>query len=126
MAKKLNHHLFKRGDTYYFQVAVNGRNYKKSLGRDVGQARVLRDQLLNQIRWGHLDIQPDRLALGEVAKRWIKTQEIKLQPSTLRDYRSIMNYHVLPYFGDWYIDEIKPVDVEEFMAIPGPLHTRAR
>lgn len=78
MAKKLNHHLFKRGDTHYFQASVNGHSDKKSLGRDIGQARVLRDQLLNEIHWGHLDIKSDRLVVGEVGKRWIKTQELKL------------------------------------------------
>ncbi|MBC2734075.1 MAG: site-specific integrase [Desulfobacteraceae bacterium] len=41
---------------------------------------------------------------------------MKLQPSTVRDYRSIMNFHVLPHFGNWFINEILPVDVEEFMA----------
>ncbi len=116
MAKNQDHHLFKRGGIYYFQAAIGGRTYKKSLGRDISQARLLRDQLLSKIRWGHLDIRNDRLLFGEVAKRWILVQEKKLQPSTLKDYRSIMNYHVLPNFGDWFMDEIKPVDIEEFMA----------
>ena len=53
---------------------------------------------------------------GEVAQRWIKVEEMRLKPSTLKDYKSIMNYHVLPRFGNWFIDEIKPVDIEEFMA----------
>lgn len=116
MAKKPNHHMFKRGDTWYFQMTANGRPYKKALGTDVSLARVLRDQFLHKIRWGHLDVQRERLVLGEVAERWIKLEGMKLQPSTLQDYRSIMNFHVLPSLGNWYIDQIKPVDVEEFMA----------
>lgn len=116
MAKNQNHHLFKRGGTYYFQTSLNGRSIKKALCKDIGKARLLRDQLLDKIRWGHMDVQGDRMVLGAVAKRWVTVQEKKLQPSTLKDYRSIMNYHVLPYFGDWLIDTIKPLDVEEFIA----------
>ncbi len=117
MAKKnLNHHMFKRSGTWYFQMMVKGRPYKKALSTDVSQARLLRDQFLHKIRWGHLDVQRERKVLGEVAKQWIRLEEMKLQPSTLRDYRGIMNCHVLPHFGNWYIDEIRPVDVEEFMA----------
>jgi site-specific recombinase XerD len=73
-------------------------------------------QFLHKIRWSHMDFQGERLVLGEVARRWIKLEEMKLAPSTLVDCRSIMNYHVLPHFGNWFIDQIKPVDVEEFMA----------
>ncbi len=117
MAKKnLNHHMFKRGGTWYFQMAVNGRPCKKALSTDITQARLLRDQLLHKIRWGRMEGQREDLVLGEIASRWIKLEEMKLQPSTIKDYRSIMNYHVLPYFGNWFIDQIRPVDVEEFMA----------
>ncbi len=117
MAKKNpNHHMFKWGGTWYFQMTVNGRPHKKALSTDITQARLLRDQLLHKIRWGHMDGQRESLVLGEIASRWIKLEEMKLQPSTIKDYRSIMNYHVLPYFGNWFIDQIRPVDVEEFMA----------
>lgn len=97
-------------------MTVNGRPDKKALSPDVSQARLLRDQFLHKIRWGHMDVQRESLVLGELATRWIKLEEMKLQPSTIKDYRSIMNYHVLPNFGNWFIDQIKPVDVEEFMA----------
>jgi integrase len=116
MVKNQDHHLFKRGGTYYFQVSVNGRPIKKALCKEIGKARLLRDKLLSKIRWGHLEAKSDRLLLGDMAKKWIKVHEKKLQPSTLKDYRSIMNFHVLPYFGNWFIDTIKPIDVEEFIA----------
>ena len=77
----------------------------------------MRNQIIKELRWGNFDSpKREKLLLGEVATRWFKLEERKLRPSTLRDYRSIMNCHVLPYFGNWFIDEIRPVDVEELMA----------
>ena len=77
----------------------------------------MRDQLIQELRWGHvLPTKQDRLLVGELAKRWIKLEEKRLRPSTLRDYRSAMNFHILPHFGSWFIDEIQPIDVEEFIA----------
>ena len=61
----------------------------------------------------------EKLLFGELSTRWFKLEEMRLRPSTLRDYRSIMNCHVLPHFGNWFIEKIRPVDVEEFMATRG-------
>ena len=117
MAKKLNHHLLKRGDTYYLQIVVNGLRVREALSKDATEARNLRDQIIPDLRWGRpRQYARRRMFFGEVAQRWIKVEEMRLKPSTLKDYKSIMNYHVLPRFGNWFIDEIKPVDIEEFMA----------
>ena len=54
MAKKLNHHLLKRGDSYYLQVVVNGLRVREALSKDATEARSLRDQMMAELRWGHL------------------------------------------------------------------------
>ena len=115
--KKLNHNLTKRDGTWYLQVTVNGKRIRQALSKEVTKARTMRDQLIQELRWGHvLPTKQDRLLVGELAKRWIKLEEKRLRPSTLRDYRSAMNFHILPHFGSWFIDEIQPIDVEEFIA----------
>ena len=118
MSKGLNHHLVKRGDTWYSQIKANGKRVRQALSKNVTRARTLRDQLIEEMRWGHIvPAEKKRLVLGEVAERWIKIEEKRLRPSTFRDYRGIMNHHILPHFGNWFIDQMRPVDVEEFMDI---------
>ena len=117
MVNNANHHLHKRGDTWYLQVVVRGIRIRCALSKNLTEARSLRDQIIKELKWGHFDSpKREKLLLGEVATRWFKLEEMRLRPSTLRDYRSIMNFHVLPHFGNWFIDKIRPVDVEEFMA----------
>ena len=118
MSKGLNHHLVKRGDTWYSQIKANGKRVRQALSKNVTRARTLRDQLIEEMRWGHIvPAEKKRLVLGEVAQRWIKIEEKRLRTSTFRDYRGIMNHHILPHFGNWFIDQMRPVDVEEFMDI---------
>ncbi len=120
MVRNPNHHLFKRGDTWYLQAVVSGIRVRRALAKNLKEARSLRDQIIKELRWGHLDSpKMEKLLFGELATRWFKLEEMRLRPSTLRDYRSIMNCHVLPHFGNWFIEKIRPVDVEEFMATRG-------
>jgi integrase len=115
MAKK-NHHLLKRGDIWYLQAKVNGKRVRQALSLDVTEARTLRDELMEELRWGRMvPGKKERPVFGEIAKRWIRLEEKRLRPSTLRDYRSAMNFHVLPEFGNRFMDEIRPVDIEEFL-----------
>lgn len=64
---------------------------------------------------------PRGTLFGEVVTQWaesmkkkIKQQQIK--DSTMRDYRSTMNAHFLPRFGNRPIAEISAVDVEDYIA----------
>jgi len=49
MAKNKNHHLYKRGDTWYFRKKVKGTLIKKALSTSVTEAKRLRDELLKEI-----------------------------------------------------------------------------
>ncbi len=120
MAKKMNHHLTRRGDVWYLNVMVRGKRIKKALSRSITKARELRDEDLEQIRI-HGDIQrpePSREVklFGEVAKQWVKIKDRKVKSSTLTDYRGAMNYYILPKFGNTPIHEISYLDVEVFIS----------
>lgn len=120
MAKKMNHHLTRRGDVWYLNVMVRGKRIRKALSRSITKARELRDEDLEQIRI-HGDLQQPEPArevklFGEVAKQWVKIKDRKVKSSTLTDYRGAMNYHILPHFGDTPIHEIGYLDVEVFIS----------
>jgi integrase len=80
----------------------------------------LRDQYLKEILiYG--DIQEPQSGnesgplFGELAEEWIKIKEKEIKSSTLEDYRSSMNYHILPQFGNIPIEDIGYVDIKRFI-----------
>jgi integrase len=53
---------------------------------------------------------------GELTQEWIKTKVKEIKSSNLRDYRSSMNYHILPKLGNIPIDTIGYLDIKRFIA----------
>ena len=119
MAKNKNHNLEKRGSVWNFVAMVNGKRIKKALSSSITEARRLRDKYLEEIRFNG-DIQrtvPEAggLLLGEVVAMWAKKKVKRVKASSWRDYRSIMNHHLLPKFGNIPIKDITFDDVEDFV-----------
>ncbi len=128
MAKK-NHHLEKRGATWYFVAMVNGKRYREPLSTNLREAKQIRDEYLYGLKlYGYLKKESrmleeqrdnESMLFGEVALLWVERQEKRvkkddLKSSTLRDYKSSMNRHVLPMFGNIPINDITADDVEDF------------
>jgi len=121
MAKNKNHHLLKRGDTWYFRKKVRGKWIKKGLSTSVTEARRLRDEYLKEIVvYGDIQkpqvSQDEGLLFGEVAKEWIEIKAREIKSSTLRDYRSSMNYHILPRLGNLPIKDIGYLEIKRLTA----------
>ncbi|MGM0664696.1 MAG: hypothetical protein ACQET7_10990 [Thermodesulfobacteriota bacterium] len=99
MAKNKNHHLIKRGDTWYLKKRVNGRWIKKALSTSVTEARRKRDEHLRNLDlYGSIDPPEEPIVqeadpgplFGEVAERWARIKTAQIKGSTMRDYRSSM------------------------------------
>ena len=56
----------------------------------------------------------DRLIVIYVAKEWLETQERFLKQNTIARYYDDLNRHILPEFGERYIDEITRDEVSKF------------
>jgi len=113
MASKKKHHLKKRGQFWYFRKG----DYTCSLETTVlTEAIRIRDTMLENYRQtGRYTLEKmDVLSFGSVAKKWAKIHSAKVKYSTWKDYRSAMNAHVLPHFGDTAIEDISYMDVENF------------
>jgi integrase len=63
----------------------------------------------------YVDPQAGKVTFGEWAERWFKTTAT-LKPTTRRDYRSLLDNHVLPRFGDWPLAGIDTLAVKEWRA----------
>jgi integrase len=117
MAKKKYHHLFKRGNIWYFRKD----GFRISLETTVAtEAMGLRDKLMeNYHLYGEFQlkaVEKNQLTFGQFVKEWAKIHSKKVKYSTWRDYRSSMNKHVLPAFKDMPIRGITYLDVEYFVA----------
>jgi integrase len=53
---------------------------------------------------------------SEAAEKWFETRETNCKPSTIENYRYLLDTHVLPAFGPMRLDEITRGEVEEFVA----------
>lgn len=125
MAKKKNHHLEQRGNTWYLIAMIDGKRVRKALSNSVTEARRLRDQYLKEIDiYGEIkSLKPvsisdteGELLFGEVSEKWVAVVTKKIKSSTLRDYKSAMNTYILPQFGNTPITQISFLDIEAFMA----------
>ena len=121
MARKKNHHLFERGDTWYFRKRVHGQSIKKALSNNLTEARRLRDQHLREIAlYGRIQdnvfAEEQNVLFGELAQEWIGMKRKEIRASTLRDYRSSMNYHILPRIGNMPIRDLGYLEVQRLIS----------
>lgn len=132
VAKKENlKNLELRDNVWYFRKTFKGKSYHKRLCSNKNKAKKMRDDCLYELRhFGELkcEVLDSRLAttgemsplFGEVALLWSKMREAdirqkQLKESSMRDYRSIMNGHILPHFGNIVISDITAADVDDFV-----------
>jgi integrase len=126
MAKKKNHHLLKRKDTWYFRRRVRDKRTKKdrwvkeALSTNLTEARTLRDQRLKELSlYGEIQ-KPEGKddggpLFGELAQRWAKMTKARVKSSTYIGYRIAMNSYVLKRFGNTPIRSISWLEVEDFI-----------
>ena len=82
----------------------------------------MRDKLLENYRiYGTFTFeteaqeQSEAKTFGKITKEWAEIYKHKVKHTTWRDYRSVMNAHVLPEFKDRAISEITYKEVESFV-----------
>jgi len=113
MAKKKNHHLEQRGDTWHLVAMSGGKRIKKALSKSVLEARRLRDEYLEDIRLtGDISkpkVHTDGMLFGEVATQWAEVHEV--EASTMKDYKSALNTYILPEYGNTPIEDIRRTDI---------------
>ena len=122
---RLNHHIFPNDfGVWYFQYKIrNGCKYKFSLKtKNVGSARKLRDQYIEEIRQHGriLEPEPEANTFGEVAQKWVnwKRDEIgvEIRDYTFKDlYLYNINKYIMPVFHAMLIDEIDFETIDKFI-----------
>jgi integrase len=79
--------------------------YGKSIRLASGQAAI-----------AGLKTNPSGLTFGEYWEKWIETMKAGMSVNQIRDYTKIVNYYLLPYFGDMAFSEFKLMTMKKFLA----------
>jgi hypothetical protein len=79
------------------------------------EAIVLQQQWKRDIRTADVvSVAVPRLA--DYATSWIKSKTVAVKPSTAETYAGILDCHVLPALGDFFLDKLTDRDVREWHA----------
>jgi integrase len=92
-----------------------GRERAKSFARKQDAVRFLQHAEADKLRGLWVDPQQGRRTVGELGERWYATT-VTLKPKTREDYRSLLNNHVLPAFGDRAVASLDTLAVRGWLA----------
>lgn len=92
-----------------------GRERAKSFVRKTDAERFLRQVEADKLRGHWVDPRRGRTTVGELAERWYETT-VGLKATTRKDYRSLLDTHVLPAFRDQAVATIDTLTVRGWLA----------
>lgn len=108
--------IFKRGSRYVVTYRVDGRQKKES-ARTLEEARALKRDRETAAARGELRSVVTKVSFGEACAEWLRYVEHDRQrrPSTLRDYRNVVNGYLLPEFGaDTPLERVSTPRIEAY------------
>jgi len=115
VAKRSN--IRRRGKSWVACGRANGKQFWRSFKTRHEAELFLARQLERRAR-GQEPERRVRVTFKEAAESWYATrgQEKGWSPSTRRDYRSVLDVHLLPAFQDVTLDRITPARIEAWRA----------
>jgi integrase len=134
----------KRGAVWFAKYRLpDGRQVQKKIGpawsgrgrppTGYYTKRLAEDWLrgvLDDARRGTLPgmVAPSGATFADAAAEWLRfvEQDRERKPSTVRDYRSVLESRLLPAFGEMPIEEITPGVIEQWRASLGELSNRSK
>ena len=88
--------------------------YKYISGKTKAELEAARRQVVEHYITGDA-LKADRL-FGEYATEWYRVRKAPfIAPSTVASYRSMLNRHILPAFGDRNLRAIRPLELQAFL-----------
>ena len=140
-------HVFRversRGPAWYAKYRLpDGRQVQKKIGPAWSErgrppagyftkrrAEAWLQDLLHDARRGTLPgMVQSGVTFAEAAEEWLRfiKEDRERKPSTLVDYRSALNAHLLPAFGEWTLESITPAEIEKWSRSLTGLSSRSK
>jgi integrase len=107
----------KRNGNWWVDTYVNGERLRRKIGPDKRTAELAEKNLKIKAAQGEwLDIHTaKRISFKAFCKEFSGRQTGKA-PATVRSYTIAIDRHLVPYFGDRYLSEIRPKHIEDLLA----------
>jgi len=131
--RPISGHVFRverrRGPVWYAKYRLpDGRQIQRKVGpawtsrgrpgRGYFTKRTAEDWLRDVLAQAHAGTLPGlvrtEVTFAQAAEEYLTWLEVdrERKPSTMRDYRSILRTHMLPAFGDDFVEDITPAQLE--------------
>lgn len=94
----------------YRDLLGNRHDYKKRGFRTKGEAKDAEDAFLLRIKGGQ-----GRIKMKALIELYHKEAGSSVKASTLKQYARFERQAIVPYFGDRFIDSIKPLEVKSWI-----------
>lgn len=118
--------VYKRGKIYYVRALVDGVEIRKAVGPDKALAAQAQKSIEKEIaiakaagkHWTGIDkivADRDQMTFSEAAQNYLE-QLANPKPSTVASYEHRLKRHLLPFFGDMPLADIKPMHIRKFQA----------
>lgn len=95
-----------------------GKRKSKKIGKDKRLAQEVAKKIEARLVSGDIGLIEDKSSplFREYANQWIDVHvPVKCKPNTIKDYRSILERYILPYFGEKLITDINRLMVKNFL-----------
>ncbi len=122
---KVKNGIYKRGNSWYILVKIDGRQKRKSFGNNRDKAVAALNAIHSQRAtakvtndWSGLsDIFTPKVSVtfSEAAANYLAERN-ELKPNSLRSYREILKNYLLPEFGELYLSEISESAIARFQS----------
>lgn len=115
--------IHKKGKHYYIVFRIldskTGKRRQKwvSAGKLKREAEKKLSELMGEVHSGtYREIQ--KITFAAFSELWLKSYaETKTKPSTLRSYQDIINNHLIPVMGDYFLTEINTAMLQKYVAM---------
>ncbi len=116
--------IWKRGNSYYLRVKIDGKDQYQSFGSDKVKAEIAAAEYRKRAAQSKrtktsaeveklFEVQP-KITFGEAAEQYLASRSTK-KAATLRNYRNYLKNYLQPVFGNIQISCIKESEVEYFL-----------
>ena len=112
----------KKGKRYYIVFRLPGSDGKMkqkwiSAGTSKREAEKKLTELMGEVHNGTYK-EVKKITFAKYCELWINSYaKIKTKPSTLRSYQNIINKHLIPVMGDYYLTELDTARLQRYVAI---------
>ena len=113
---KKRENIVKRGDKFYVHILINGKRKWFAAGSSIRNARkILADKTSERENGTYVDIK--KIKFRDFADRWMTSYvETIAKPSTITNYRRIIDNHLNPVFEDFQLTNITTDDLQRYVA----------